>query len=350
MLNARLVPFLFSAGLILFIFICYLQIDKRNNEQSTQQPFQLETVVNRWGEKRVIEKHLLPLRLVIAVISKYDQFDRRKAVRETWGNRNILESYFGKNFVRGPYFFVGKPEGHLLPEAEATKLKMEQEQFNDVIEVDAIDTFGLLTPKMFQVFNWIDHEIDNWKMKDNFLNSKGDGYYLLKADDDAYIDLVRIVKLHYGKLRVDQMKQSQARPSLFCHIIRQAGVVRDETSKLFVPYSVYNSTHYPTYCSGIAYMFDSNMLKPLLETAKSMTSLPNEDTFFTGTVAENLEFEHKQLPVREFFKDAGTWDKDLLCKVGNGEDSNRLVLHRLSFEEMKIVFDCFQQSDQFISH
>ena len=283
---------------------------------------------------------LFPMRFIVTIISKYDQFEKRNAIRDTWGNRSRLEAIFGKTMVHGPLFFIGQPPNN----SNVTTREMlieEQSKYGDVVVVNSTDTFRELTPKMFKVFNWLYEEIDHkWKFQDQYLQSVNDSYYILKADDDCFIDLFRIAKLLYGDWRFSQMS-SKADNLFYCNVIRKAYVDRNNNSKLYVPTELYRLPRYPTYCSGIAYMFDTRQLNRMLETGRQMPQLPNEDTFFTGTVAARLRLRHRQIQVKEYFQQAGHWNNGTLCRVGKGIDNSRMLLHRLSPIEMRILQGCY---------
>ena len=243
---------------------------------------------------------LLPLRLIILVNSKNNHFEKRMAVRETWGNRTLIESFAGEGFVRGPFFVIARSEEG-LPTNETQQLEREKKQFNDILEVNEPEDYNRLTPKILEAFKWVEKEIEKWKKEDNHLSSQDDSYYIWKTDDDVYIHLYRIIKIFYNDFRMYQTRKKLVDKTFYCHLIPHGKIVRDKKKPFYVPYSVIPQYHYPIYCSGIAIAFDSKMLPAIIDTSNSMMdplSIVVDDVFFTGLVAEKWKYKGNKYRIK----------------------------------------------------
>ena len=325
-------------ALLLIIIATIVVIILINSQEEAVEP----SGITSYGEFSNLSPHfpryltrtriLLPLRLIIIVISRFDHFENRKSIRKTWANIDKLGVIFGKNLIRGPFFIIG----NTFPSYIEHMITREKQTHNDIVTVNATDEFAELTPKMLETFRWIYENEKKWSDQDLYLSTANDGYYILKTDDDVYIDLYRLFLPIYGRMRSQQMTETVDK-FIYGRVMRNAKVIRDSNDKLFVSRSTYPFSRYPPYCSGITYIFDSKMLPEMLDMANRLPLLPNEDTFFTGTLAVALEMQHFHLPVVVYHYEAGTWNEDDLCKAGNGSDESRVVIHRLSpFEMIKV--------------
>ena len=283
-----------------------------------------------------MQLYLLPLRLIILVNSKNNHFEKRMAVRETWGNRTLIESFAGTGFVRGPFFVIDKSEEGLSAN-ETQRLEGEKKQFNDILEVNKPEDYNRLTPKILEAFKWVEKQIEKWKKEDNHLSSQDDSYYIWKTDDDVYIHLYRIIKIFYNDFRMYQTRNILFDKTFYCHLIPHGKVRGGNRRHLDVTFSITRQD----YCSGIVIVFDSKMLPSIINTSNSMVESIVDDSFFTDLVAEKLAIQGKQIP-NEKYQDVTSWDPQTLCNAGTGTKGEwRLILHHVTESQMKLIHQCF---------
>lgn len=193
--------------------------------------------------------------LVIAVKSKATQFGHRDNLRQTW--LKDAES------LDIPYFFVlGDPKDTEAMERIIT----ESRQHQDLI----VGTFGEyyynLTLKGLLTFSWI---------KTNCAHR-----WLLSADDDTLVDIVKIIGL------VDKLSATDGHESTaYCHVFHLLEPSRTSDSNQMIPIHAYPQKFYPDFCNGPAILYPPKVISKLLSAAIDPRTVPKmrfDDLFFTG--------------------------------------------------------------------
>lgn len=118
--------------------------------------------------------------LVIATTSAPDNFARRQASRDSWlhllpgfcGNRTVLHKFVVGNFS-------------LLPADVRNKLEEEQQHYNDIVQVDAVEEYALLMRKTLAVMRWA-------------VDFVGSFQWLMKLDDDSFLNPTMLIELLAG--------------------------------------------------------------------------------------------------------------------------------------------------------
>lgn len=74
-----------------------------------------------------------------------------------------------------------------------------------------------------------------------------------------------------------------SRRFIMCHRINDGSIVRNENSKFYIEDKFWKSyTHFPEYCSGVAYFYTSDVSLDLYELSKNIEYFKFEDIYFTG--------------------------------------------------------------------
>ena len=121
-------------------------------------------------------RKLNEIKLLVAVVSKVDHFEKRSAIRQIWDQYHFLPV---QNFqIIGPLFFVGN---YKLNSSDFLEIRnsiyMESKTYGDIVQVDSVfDSYYTLTEKAVALFNWI----DIFCPKTTFI---------FKCDDDVYTNL-----------------------------------------------------------------------------------------------------------------------------------------------------------------
>lgn len=109
--------------------------------------------------------------IFVAVISAPSNFEKRKAIRETW-RRNLTSKLFVLNFA----FVIGKSF-----EKDAA-LAAENATYGDILQIEMVDTYYNITIKVTALLNWLN------------VNCK-DVDFVLKVDDDVYVNVNNLANI-----------------------------------------------------------------------------------------------------------------------------------------------------------
>lgn len=173
--------------------------------------------------------------LVIFVKTAPENFDRRKAVRETWGD---VGAWPLKSTEKPLVLFVlGYSKVHT--ESMQEQLVAENRIHRDLIQEGFTEDFHNLTRKLVAQLRWTVIYCPNAK-------------YWMTTDDDVFINLKNVITL---------LRKSQQH-SLYVGFTHFGSPrVEDRKSKYYVPTSVYRGAYYPGYCAGAAYVLSMDVVK-----------------------------------------------------------------------------------------
>ncbi|KAM6962699.1 lactosylceramide 1,3-N-acetyl-beta-D-glucosaminyltransferase A [Aplochiton taeniatus] len=204
--------------------------------------------------------------LLLFVKSSPENFERRKAIRDTWGNESYVEDTLGESvkvvFVLGLHPNSGK-------RATVQKaLLQENRYYRDMVQQDFVDTFHNLTAKLLLQFHW------------------GHAYcrhalFLMSADDDIFVHIPNLV--HY--LQGLQRSQAQTKDLWVGHVHRGAPPVRRKTSKYHVPYEMYPWPAYPDYTAGAGYVVSRDVAAKIYRATLALNTSMYIDDVFMGICA-----------------------------------------------------------------
>ena len=158
-----------------------------------------------------------PPYLLVIVCSALQNFEARYSIRNSWAEDQQ------SNNVK-VVFLVGQRINETLQE----KLNSESEQYGDIIQESFIDSYANLTVKSLMLLKWFTHNCDNTQ-------------YLLKTDDDMYINLPKLYEI----------VQANKKPNLLLgSLICNAIPIKDPYNKWYVPSYMFSGKRYPNYLSG----------------------------------------------------------------------------------------------------
>eukprot|EP01083_Nonionella_stella_P151037 482172_1 len=147
-----------TGGLFMLLFL-FVQIRSEDGQFVMQS-----------GGSISASKELPRTHLIIGIVSKGSNFQKRDAIRKTWMN-------FAREDTRmKAFFFCGFEDGQPTPE-----LINEQSENGDIVFYDGIDEYVNLGNKTLALVMYA---------KENFQFD-----YLMKADDDTFIRLDRILSI-----------------------------------------------------------------------------------------------------------------------------------------------------------
>lgn len=194
--------------------------------------------------------------LLVIVLSASKFSERRAASRLVWRrNENFDGELRMKNFYK--YIFVcGKSRNRVV----AQRLLREQEAEADIVQADVSDAYVALTEKVLWSMRWA---LSNFQFR-----------YLLKTDDDVFVDL--------AKLFVQVPWNVQSSFYKGCTAGRKppgVRVQRARRSKWYVPKAVYQPDFYPPYNQGHGYLLSRDVVQTCLQRAALRPMINVEDAF-----------------------------------------------------------------------
>lgn len=223
--------------------------------------------------------------LLFALKSTPQHFERRQAVRETWGREALYE---GRLRVR-TVFLLGSlstddPDlNHLL--------SFEAKHFGDLLQWDFEDSFFNLSLK--------EHAFYKWSLK-----NCPSVLYVFKGDDDIFVNTESILRY------LQSIPPSESSKAYVGQIISTASPLRDTKSKYYVPMSFYDGA-YPAYAGGGGYIFSGALLNPLYEVSLVIPFFPIDDVY-TGMCFQALGIPPKSHAGFRTF-DIAQGDRDNMC-------------------------------------
>ncbi|KAM4640887.1 beta-1,3-galactosyltransferase 4-like isoform 1-T2 [Discoglossus pictus] len=183
--------------------------------------------------------------LLILVSTAPSHQEHRDAIRQTWGGHSHSSAIL-------TLFVLGIPHS---PEQQLA-LKQEAEFHGDIIQANFTDTYRNLTLKTLAGLAWASQKCNGTR-------------YLLKADDDVYVNTVALTKFLHRQTG-----------SLYLGRVHwRVSPKRNPESSHFVPVNLYEHSHFPPYCSGPGYVLSQDVARRLLQEVCRISVLSVEDVY-----------------------------------------------------------------------
>uniref|UniRef100_UPI0037E7DEAB N-acetyllactosaminide beta-1,3-N-acetylglucosaminyltransferase 2a n=1 Tax=Semicossyphus pulcher TaxID=241346 RepID=UPI0037E7DEAB len=200
--------------------------------------------------------------LLLVVKTLIPHFDRRQAIRETWGragvfaNRTVATVFLLGNTLSLDHF----PDLHGMLHHEAALHK-------DLLQWDYRDTFFNLTVKEVLFLEWFSQNCPHAK-------------FILKGDDDVFVNTLRIIDL------LTNLSDSRAKELFIGDVISNAGPNRNQKLKYFIPESMFVGK-YPPYAGGGGYLYSGELALRLHSVSQQVVLYPIDDVY-TGMCLKKL--------------------------------------------------------------
>ncbi|CAL8126374.1 unnamed protein product [Orchesella dallaii] len=234
---------------------------------------------------------------MIIVHSAPKNFEERQAIRKTWGSLQRLGQFHIRLvFLLGHESTVD--DNHKSDEIVATtddesdkgssiflKIQQESEKHGDIVTGSFHDSYRNLTYKHLMGYLWV-------------LNHCSHAKYVLKADDDAFIDIFQLFEFLLRTFGLDP------EAALICNVfpegtkpVRQTDI---QGKKWAVTYDEYPYESYPKYCGGLAYLATPNVIQEIYRMSHKMKNkyLWIDDVYVTGILRELAHVEPFYLNLR----------------------------------------------------
>ncbi|XP_036402415.1 N-acetyllactosaminide beta-1,3-N-acetylglucosaminyltransferase 2-like [Megalops cyprinoides] len=200
--------------------------------------------------------------LLLAVKSLAPHFDRRQAIRESWGRAGKLA-----NRTVATVFLLGNATAmDHFPDLSGM-LRHENRLHRDLLQWDYRDTFFNLTAKEVLFLDWLHHRCPG-------------ASFVFKGDDDVFVNTHRILDFLAG------LPPAKAKDLFVGDVITNAGPHRDKRLKYFIPESLYVGP-YPPYAGGGGFLYSGDLALRLRNISARVPLYPIDDVY-TGMCLRKL--------------------------------------------------------------
>ncbi|XP_037103046.1 beta-1,3-galactosyltransferase 2-like [Syngnathus acus] len=197
----------------------------------------------------------------------------RDVIRSTWGGESVV---LGK--VVNVFFLLGLHTEEPVKQLEE-ELQQESKEHGDLIQSDFLDSYNNLTIKTMVMLEW--------------LNSYCAGApYAMKIDSDVYLNVPNLISMLLNAPKTNYMTG---------HVAKEAEVLRNPTSKWYVPVDLYPKATYPLYVLGLGYVLSMDLPKKLVEASRYVKSIYLEDVHL-GLCMEYLGISPTDPPDWQYFQ------------------------------------------------
>lgn len=192
--------------------------------------------------------------LLLAIKSLVPHFDRRQAIRESWGkagriaNRSVVTVFLLGNAATEDHF----------PDL-SKMLQHESSIHRDILQWDYRDTFFNLTIKEVLFLEWLSTRCPG-------------ANFIFKGDDDVFVNTIHIIEF------LTNLSNAKARELFVGDVITNAGPHRDKKVKYFIPESMFVGM-YPAYAGGGGYLFSGLLAQKLHNVSKLVPLYPIDDVY-----------------------------------------------------------------------
>lgn len=222
---------------------------------------------------------------LFAIKSAPGNFERRQAVRETWGR----ETTYANGLMVRTVFLLGSG-GREDPDLSSL-LSFEAGQHGDILQWDFHESFLNLTLKMSTFLEWtVKHCLH--------------ASYVFSGDDDVFVNTPALVSY------LQSLEPSKASQLYVGHAIKTARPLRDPKSKYYIPLSYYDNG-YPAYAGGGGFLFSGALLQQLQLVSRAIPFFPIDDVY-VGMCFQAIGVAAELHPGFQTF-DVKEQDRDNLC-------------------------------------
>ncbi|KPP75965.1 hypothetical protein Z043_104742 [Scleropages formosus] len=200
--------------------------------------------------------------LLLAIKSLAPHFDRRQAIRESWGRAGRLA-----NRTVATVFLLGTTTAvdHFPDLSEM--LHFESSKHKDILMWEYRDSFFNLTIKEVLFLEWFSHRCPTAR-------------YVFKGDDDVFVNTHRMMDF------LMTLTPDKAKDLFVGDVITNAGPHRDKKLKYFIPDSMFVG-QYPSYAGGGGFLYSGDLALRLHSVSHQVCLYPIDDVY-TGMCLQKL--------------------------------------------------------------
>ncbi len=254
--------------------------------------------------------------LVIYVHTAPENYERRALVRETWGTT----AQYAPDVVR-IFFMMGLP----MNATDQEQVEKESRIHGDIVQEDFIDTYHNISYKAVGALNWVSRHCSHAK-------------FVLKSDDDVFVNTFGLLK-HFHDL---DCTHTNTTGLLMCLTWYAMHVLREGHRKVSV--DVMPDKFYPPYCSGMAYIMTTDIVKVLYQTSFHVPFFWVDDVYITGMLPRKINLTHIDIMRNsmgsteiQWLMSGPDWYKYVFCHLHNTNlfrQSWNTLVHRAKTESI----------------
>ncbi|XP_028259182.1 N-acetyllactosaminide beta-1,3-N-acetylglucosaminyltransferase 3-like isoform X2 [Parambassis ranga] len=204
--------------------------------------------------------------LLLVIKSAPGNYERREVLRKTWARERVHNGVWIRRIFISGTSGVGFEKKRL--NRLNAGLKLEQHEYNDILQWDFEESFFNLTLKQTLFLEWMDRNCP-------------DARFHLNGDDDVFAHTDNMVEYLQG------LKDNDGSKQLFTgHLITGKGPIRLAGSKYFVPIQVQESETYPSYCGGGGYLLSGYTARVIYNMSESIDIHPIDDVYMGMCLAK----------------------------------------------------------------
>ncbi|XP_024290888.1 lactosylceramide 1,3-N-acetyl-beta-D-glucosaminyltransferase A [Oncorhynchus tshawytscha] len=217
------------------------------------------------------EKDIL---LLLLIKSSPENFERRRAIRSTWGNETYIRQDLGVTVK--VMFVLGLPKQHDTAQTWRGRsggiqdsLVDEDRRHGDMVQQDFVDTFHNLTLKLLLQFRWAHFYCPHAR-------------FLMTADNDIFVHMPNLVRY------LQDMDRKGVTDFWIGHVHRGAPPIRQKESKYYVPQEMYPWASYPDYTAGAGYVVSRDVADKIYQASLTLNASLYIDDVFMGICANAM--------------------------------------------------------------
>ncbi|XP_020323261.1 lactosylceramide 1,3-N-acetyl-beta-D-glucosaminyltransferase A [Oncorhynchus kisutch] len=217
------------------------------------------------------EKDIL---LLLLIKSSPENFERRRAIRSTWGNETYIRQDLGVTVK--VMFVLGLPKQHETAQTWRGRsggiqdsLVDEDRRHGDMVQQDFVDTFHNLTLKLLLQFRWAHFYCPHAR-------------FLMTADNDIFVHMPNLVRY------LQDMDRKGVTDFWIGHVHRGAPPIRQKESKYYVPQEMYPWASYPDYTAGAGYVVSRDVADKIYQASLTLNASLYIDDVFMGICANAM--------------------------------------------------------------
>lgn len=203
----------------------------------------------------------------------------RDTIRSTWGKDSTVRGQVIRHF-----FLLGLLKEEDGAETLNEQVLKESQTHHDILQSDFLDCYNNLTIKTMVMFEWLSSHCPNMS-------------YAMKVDSDMFLNVHNLV---------DMLLKAPRQHYMTGMVARGAPVLRDHTSKWFLPVSVFPESKYPPYALGLGYVFSLDLPKKILEASAHVKTVYIEDVY-VGLCMRHLGVDLTNPPRGDLFRALMPW-------------------------------------------
>ena len=205
----------------------------------------------------------MDVHVVFFVPSALGNFDRREAIRRSYGKRDTWPVIAGGGKMV-TVFMLGSTSDAGLQD----KIDIESNKYGDIVQESFIDSYLNLTRKTIMGLKWV---------KSHCRHAE----FAMKIDDDTSIIQRRIIPILRDAPRIRYT---------LGYVFKNPIVMRHKINKFYMSKAFYPNASLPPYSSGAGYIMSTDVVEAVFNVAITIPIFPWEDVF-VGMCLQKLDIE-----------------------------------------------------------